>query len=1109
MRDRLPSIAEALRDASDARGVAVLAAALGYRLSDSPVDIVAKLDGASGCLHVASGGGIAVWALPLDGVRGSAARAACIRATLGRAPRPVLLFAPFADSLAVATGGLDARPRVVVVSRAAPSATELETLAELAAGDDGALANLARHARSLGRAALTRRFFREFRARRDVVSKGWIGIDAKARADRDQLALLFLSRIVFLYFLQKQGHLLGRPDYLIGAVREAAFEESSESIFRRLLVPLFFGALNRSPELRPDEARRLGELPYLNGGLFEPHALERAHPGLDLPNDVVLGVFDGFFERYRFTTQERSPRAAMSPRGIQPEMLGRMFEGLMASDQRGRTGTFYTPAPIVERIVQRSLQAWLAGRTGMDWRAAGMVLREGRTAYSPDGLLDDVRAIRMIDPACGSGAFVLGALHQLARVRVALRDPLPVEDIRRELAVHALHGVDVESDAALLCALRLWLALTAGGEASGPVRPLPNLDQRVRQGDALLDPLELAARGDTTTEVWKAAALDSGVRRARRCLRARVQRYSSCTAAQRDQARRRIALSEARLARRWVDAALRRLDASRRELYARTRSPDLFGQRGTHVPARNALVRLRRARAELQQLRRRLVDSRALPFFSFALHFGPEAAHGSFDLVLSNPPWVRSHRWSRTFASVARARYRVCEGHAWYPGSRAGRVAAGQVDLALLFVERGLSLLRPGGVLAMLLPSKAFRSLSAGSARGLVKAESRIVAIEDHALRHRAIFRDADAFAGMLVAQAAGPAQQTGADEEAVRVTLTHRSSAPLRFRTRVDELPLDRFDPRSPWLLVPPDVRRALRAMQARGTIVGDDPRLRIRRGAMTGANDALLFARAERKLGDAVVAWRDGSDGQSASPSSLLHVDDLCPVVRGAGIRPFCFESTGFVAWCHDDATAEPRPASRRLARALAPMRARLHARPGWRPELPEGVLFRIDASMLRPRVAWRDIATDLEVVPLPARVHTLGTERPLVALNTVYFIAVDDDDMSLALAAVLSALPARVFARAVAERAKDARFRFFAWVVAALPLPRGWSEGGMLRELAALGERARQARGIDASLQSSADEAAARMLGLSRRHIAALRSFDEWLCGNADRTLLRRSA
>jgi hypothetical protein len=173
-----------------------------------------------------------------------------------------------------------------------------------------------------------------------------------------------------------------------------------------------------------------------------------------------------------------------------------------------------------------------------------------------------------------------------------------------------------------------------------------------------------------------------------------------------------------------------------------------------------------------------------------------------------------------------------------------------------------------------------------------------------------------------------------------------------------------------------------------------------------------------------------------------------------------------------------------------------------------LPDGVLFRLDASMLRPRVAWRDIATDLEVTPLPARVHSLGGERPLVALNTVYFIALDAPEHSLALAALLSALPSRLFARAIAERAKDGRFRFFGWVVASIPLPRGWADAPRLRELACLGERALGERGISASLQAELDDVAAGMLHLSARHVAALRGFDEWFTGRADQ-LARRSA
>lgn len=1094
MRDIPASLAETLRAAADARGIGALACALGYSRRQPPDGIPLDEDDA-GCRHVADGGGIAVWALPLEDGAGPAARAARIRAILGRGVRPVLLFAPFADALAIATGGIDGRPRVAVVSRSAPSATELETLAELAAADDGQLAALARHARSLGRAALTRRFFRDFRARRDVVARSWTGIPARARSDRDQLALLLLSRLVFLYFLQKQGHLLGRADYLIGAVREAALAGGEGSLYRRVLVPLFFEALNRPPELRSADALRLGDLPYLNGGLFEPHALERAHPDLDLPDDVLVGVFDGFFERYRFTTKERS--RPMSPMGIQPEMLGRMFEGLMAADRRERTGTFYTPASVVEHIVARALRAWLAGRKGLDWRAAGMLLREGAAGYGDAALLDELRGVRMIDPACGSGAFVLGTLNALARVRVGLGDGAPVADIRRELATGALHGVDIEAEAALLCALRLWLALTSDEGNGARVRPLPNLDQRVRQGDALLDPLELAARGDATAETWKAAALDAGVRRARRCLRAHVERYAFRGAESRAEARRRIARAEARLARRWIDASLKRVDAARRELHARSRTSDLFGSRESRARVRRELARLRTARVELGRLRVRLVDSFALPFFSFALHFGTEAALGSFDLVLSNPPWVRSHRWSRPFAGMARARYRVCEGRAWYPGAAGGRVAAGQVDLALLFVERGLELLRPGGVLSMLLPSKSFRSLSAGAARQLVTTRSNVVAIEDHALRHRAIFRDADAFAGVLVARVAdGPSTK---ETDSVRVTMTHPGSDTLRFRVRPNDLALDRLDPRSPWLLVPPDVRAALRAMQAHGAALGRDARLRVRRGAMTGANDVLLFARAERKLGDAVVAWREPGDGASESPRShLLHVADLCPVVRGAGIRPFRFDTDGFVAWCHDDESGRPRAASRRLMRALSDSRARLQARPGWRPGLPDGALFRLDAAMLGPRVAWRDIAPDLEVTCLPARVASLGTQRPLIALNTVYFIAVEDDALALALTALLSALPSRIFARAIAERAKDARFRFFGWVVASLPLPDGWAEPARLRELASLGERAHAERGLSAVLQTEIDDVAARMLRLSARHVGALRAFDAWLGG-----------
>ncbi|HEX6642973.1 MAG TPA: DNA methyltransferase, partial [Thermoanaerobaculia bacterium] len=612
-------IAAALAAAADAAGVGRLLALLGYELIEPPAGT--SLD--DGVVRIACGMGLDVLCLEADEGVGAADRAARLRALVGGTPRPLLLVWPGAAAVTFATGGLDGRARASTMSRVAPRASELETIAELAVRDEGALPALSRHARALDKASLTRRFFRDFRAQRDAIAASWRGLPAGARDDRNQLALLFLSRIVFLYFLQKQGQLLGRADYLVSLVRAASLETETRSIFARVFRPLFFGALNRPFDDRAAEARALGPLPYLNGGLFEPHALERRHTDLDLPDDAVLRVFDALFERYRFTASENAGNDATVP-GIEPEMLGRMFEGLMAADRRERTGTFYTPAAVVDRVVKHALQGWLGGRPGLDWRAAGMLLRERAPAYAVNpALLGDVQGLRVIDPACGSGAFVLGALERLGRLRRQLGDAAQEDAVRRDVAANALHGVDVEADAALLCALRLWLALAPAEHSGAPVRPLPNLDHRVRQGDALLDPLDLAARGDSGAEVWRSAALDPKVRRCRQLLAALLREYGSASATQRAALRERIGRTEVRLARRWIAGALDRLDRERRARHARARTRDLFG----HVPDprshRAELRRLRDARLELSRLARRLQDEKAIPFFSFALHFAP------------------------------------------------------------------------------------------------------------------------------------------------------------------------------------------------------------------------------------------------------------------------------------------------------------------------------------------------------------------------------------------------------------------------------------------------------------------------------------------------------
>src|SRR5947209_11152 len=173
-------------------------------------------------------------------------------------------------------------------------------------------------------------------------------------------------------------------------------------------------------------------------------------------------------------------------------MLVRVFEGVMDPTERRSSGSYYTPAALVREVVRTALEATLVTRFGLSGRAAERWVYHGeappRSAWRPG-----LTRLTVLDPAVGSGAFLLGALEELTALRQAAGDG-PRVAVRRDVLAHSLFGVDLKLTAVRLAELRLWLALVADDEEADLERiaPLPNLDGHVRQGDALLDPLALA-----------------------------------------------------------------------------------------------------------------------------------------------------------------------------------------------------------------------------------------------------------------------------------------------------------------------------------------------------------------------------------------------------------------------------------------------------------------------------------------------------------------------------------------------------------------------------------------------------------------------------------------
>ncbi len=905
----------------------------------------------------------------------------------------VLGIAPRARRLAAAIAFGDCP--LLELSLEAPDRLSLACLERLGGiTTEGPLAYASRAAEVLGGQAVGRRFFRQFRVTLERLTDAMPA--ACGADDRRSLALLQLTRVLFLYLVQSKGWLDGRGDFLARSVDACLMRK--RGIQRDLLRPLFFGTLNRPAAERGRVPREFGQIPFLNGGLFEPHPLERRWPA-DLPNPIWRDAFDLLFERFHFTADETGRAGA-----IAPDMLGRVFEGLMESATRRRNGTFYTPATLVQGLVQGGLTALISEQLGCSESRAERHLSE-RSAAARRTL----RCVTLLDPAVGSGAFLLGALELLTTLHADQRSST---SMRRRILRHNLFGVDLDPTAVRLTELRLWLAVIADDPAThaARVRPLPNLDCLIRQGDSLLDPI-----GAWTGARPPPREVSLALARLRQELVTAVGPDKRALA-------RELRRVETRAFGECLDAAEAQLGARIKSCLDQAREHNLFGDRhGLEAHNRADILRLRTELRELRQIRRRFRRDSALPWFHYQSHFADVFAHGGFDLVVGNPPWVRAEQLAPAYRARLAGRYRW-----WRSGVRRG--FANRPDLSLAFLERGWELLRPGGACALLLPAKLATATYATHARHALAGQATLRAVADLTGRPEAAF-DATVYPLALVATKSPPPAG-----HRVRSTIAVCEPGSMAQRD---------LGGGAPWVLARDPLLHALRELAPHEPRLGD--RLACHLGVKTGAND--LFLNPPGDIEPAVLRW----------------------AVRGRDVRPFRAERSVQLLWPYDGkgrllATLPPRAADH-----LAPHTERLRTRADYVGGVP-WTLFRTGPASAPYRVIWGDLARRLTAVPLVG-----GEAASSIPLNTCYLAALPDSETALRLSAWLNTTWMRAAARMVATPAAGGFARFNAQVVAGLPLPDWVLRDDELGQLAENG-----AAGCD--VQEDLDDLTAARLNLS---------------------------
>lgn len=744
------------------------------------------------------------------------------------------------------------------VSLEAPSGAAVDRLNALAVRKDATPPEIRRiFERVIDREGLSQQFFQRFKWCVSVVEES---LSASVRNESAQVfstqALLLLSRILFLHFIQRKGWLNGSRNLLVQ--RLEADLSSDRSFFEATLRPLFFGCLNTPQRMRSRRARGLGRIPYLNGGLFQPSAFEMRHRDFSLPNEVWTEVFESTFERFDFCVDESD----LEGTHVDPEMLGRVFESLMEQTERARSGSFYTPRQIVDPFAERALLESLVSTDDEDRPLIEQALSRGTAAFdreTAESFRRRLESFTVLDPACGSGAFLLSALKVLERAYRATEAALglPREgSLRSQIVARSLYGVDVKHEAVRLCELRLWLAIVSESSAGiEDVSPLPNLDRNIQQGNALLGPLDSFAAGRRQTYAEWSYALQ-----ARKTL---LTAYRSESPRDRPAALRALRKSDLMLAGQLLERDIA-ADQAERDFLMEI-PPTLFSGASRLRPARE--IEKLECRMTEKRMRLAMIRRGDLDFFSFEIAFDHVFEGGGFDLVIGNPPWVRHQRLDPDTRALLADRYRS------FNRSRASGASFNQPDLAVAFVERGLALTRRGGIAAMIVPSKLANASYAASLRGEIAGKHELLTVFDWTGEGRKYFA-ADTFPMGIVVR---------------RESRTHEHAIEVISGPHIQHLAAPPPGANGPWLLHPPAITEILtrlrRSLPTMAESLGRSPIM----GVKTGANHRFFLPELTFENG---YAWEAGSD-------RAISMDDICRCVRGRDVRRWRAEASTWMRW------------------------------------------------------------------------------------------------------------------------------------------------------------------------------------------------------------------
>ena len=677
--------------------------------------------------------------------------------------QPVDLFASKLQAMVVELSELDASGRLPVLEAARRIAAALDV------------------------EKTTKKFFKAYQDQHLALLEHIQGINNER--DKRWYASVLLNRLMFVWFLQKKGFLHDqngsqRFDYLREKL-QISEQRGANRFYGEFLAALFFEAFAKPEADRSPAAKALtGQIPYLNGGLFLPHKLE-----LDADHALRLGktlhvadvAFRGIFDLFASFTWHLDDTPGGSADEINPDVLGYIFEKYI---NQKAFGAYYTRPEITSYLADRSIHKLILERV-YEPAIPELHIKEVKFDTVPDLLAGmDARtalklvnevlpSITILDPAVGSGAFLVAALKSLINVyyavvgRAELGASAELEKwlkaikkdhpsvgyyIKRRIVTDNLHGVDIMEEACEIAKLRLFLAMVASVRKVEDLEPLPNIDFNILPGNSLVGLMRVDEHefNSKQNDLFKPT------------YRSLVEEKNRHLAAYRNAADAIGKHVNLRELRDSIDVEMRHASGVMNELLR-----DQFEGLGVKFEE----AQWNATKKDLGKPKKRQVtvaDIAAQTPFHWGYVFDDIVQkRGGFDIILANPPWeVFKPQAKEFFAEYSgvvtknkmtikefekeqatllqnaevRAAWMAYESRfphlsQWFRAAPefkhqsavvGGKKTGSDINLYKLFVERSFHLLRAGGHCGIVIPSGIYTDLGAKGLRDLLFGHTQI-----------------------------------------------------------------------------------------------------------------------------------------------------------------------------------------------------------------------------------------------------------------------------------------------------------------------------------------------------------------------------------------------